>query len=111
MFHQYCCQFLQYCQLADFSARSIQTLTIRFNELTLILKLRRIRSVKKIRYRHLIDFTTNYDDLFIHVAQCRVYNLRQYSYFLSLHRSVPEMRHLSCHGLSSNFFISKPGKP
>jgi hypothetical protein len=26
---------------------------------------------------------------------------------LSLHRIVPEMGHLSCHGLSCNFFVSK----
>ncbi|MBW2576179.1 MAG: hypothetical protein JRC88_12000 [Deltaproteobacteria bacterium] len=50
MLHRYCSQFLAYCQLADFSARSIQALTIRLNELANFLKIKRIRSVKKVRY-------------------------------------------------------------
>jgi hypothetical protein len=33
MLHYYCKQFLEYCQLADFSVRSIQALTIRLNEI------------------------------------------------------------------------------
>jgi hypothetical protein len=60
MLHRYCSQFLAYCELADFSARSIQTLSIRLNELAIFLKIQRIRSVKKVRYRHLIDFTADY---------------------------------------------------
>jgi len=61
MLHRYCSQFLAYCQLADFSARSIQALTIRLNELANFLKIQRIRSVKKVRYRHLIDFASDYN--------------------------------------------------
>ena len=55
MLHRYCSQFLAYCQLADFSARSIQALTIRLNEFKAFLKSQRIRSVKKITYQHLIN--------------------------------------------------------
>jgi hypothetical protein len=32
MLHRYINQFLEYCQLADFSVRSIQALEIRLNE-------------------------------------------------------------------------------
>ncbi len=32
MLHRYIYQFLEYCQLADFSVRSIQALTTRLNE-------------------------------------------------------------------------------
>jgi len=60
MLHRYCSQFLAYCQLADFSARSIQALTISLNELANFLKIQRIRSVKKVCYRHLIDFAADY---------------------------------------------------
>jgi len=107
MFHQYCCQFLEYCQLADFSARSIQALTIRPNELTIFLKTRKLRFVKRIRYRHLIDFTVDYNDPSIHATKSRVWTLRQFYHFLTLHRIVPEIRHLSYHGLSCSFFVSK----
>jgi len=48
MLHCYCKQFLEYSQLADFSVRSIQALTIRLNEFKAFLKSQRIRSVKKI---------------------------------------------------------------
>ena len=61
MLHRYWSQFLAYFELADFSARSIQTLSIRLNELANFLKIQRIQSVKKVRYRHLIDFTADYN--------------------------------------------------
>ena len=83
MFHQYCGQFLEYCQLADFSARSIQALTSRLNELIIFLKTRRIRSVKKVRYRHLIDFTADYNEPPIHVTKSRDWALRQFYLFLT----------------------------
>ena len=90
MLHRYCSQFLAYCQLADFSARSIQALTIRLNELANFLKIKRIRSVKNIRYRHLIDFTADYNAPSIHVTKSRVWTLRQFYHFLTLHRIIPE---------------------
>jgi len=68
MLHRYCSRFLAYCELADFSARSILALTIRLNELANFLKIQRIRSVKKFRYRHLIDFAANYNAPSIHVT-------------------------------------------
>jgi integrase/recombinase XerC len=90
MLHRYCSQFLAYCQLADFSARSIQALTIRLNELATFLKIQRIRSVKKVRYRHLIDFTADFNTPSIHVTKSRVWTLRQFYHFLTLHRIIPE---------------------
>jgi integrase/recombinase XerC len=103
MFHQYCGQFFEYCQLADFSARSIQALASRLNELTIFLKTRRIRSAKRVRSRHLIDFTAGDNAPSIHVTKSRVWALRQFYHFLALHRIVPEIRHLSYHGLSCSF--------
>jgi len=90
MLHRYCSQFLAYCELADFSARSIQALTIRLNELANFLKIQRIRSVKKVRYRYLIDFAADYNDPSIHVTKSRVWALRQFYHFLTLHRIIPE---------------------
>ena len=90
MLHRYCSQFLAYCQLADFSARSIQALTIRLNEFKAFLKSQRIRSVKRVRYRHLIDFTADYNAPSIHVTKSRVWTLRQFYHFLTLHRIIPE---------------------
>ncbi len=90
MLHRYCSQFLAYCQLADFSARSIQALTIRLNEFANFLGTQRIRSIKRVRYRHLIDFTADYNIPSIHVTKSRVWTLRQFYHFLTLHRIVTE---------------------
>jgi len=90
MFHRYRSRFLEYCQLADFSARSIQALTIRLNELSNFLKIQRIRSVKRVRYRHLIDFAADYNAPSIHVTKSRVWTLRQFYHFLTLHQIIPE---------------------
>ena len=90
MLHGYCSQFLAYCELADFSARSIQALSIRLNELANFLKIQRIRSIKRVRYRHLIDFASNYNAPSIHVTKSRVRTLRQFYHFVTLHRIIPE---------------------
>ena len=90
MLHRYCNQFLDYCRLADFSIRSIQALTARLNELKTFLELKRIRSVKRIKYRHLVDFVADYNEPSIHVTKSRVWTLRQFYHFLTLHRVVAE---------------------
>jgi len=90
MLHRYCSQFLAYCELADFSARSIRALTIRLNELANFLKIQKIRSAKNIRYRHLIDFTADFNAPSIHVTKSRVWALRQFYHFLTLHRHTPK---------------------
>jgi len=90
MLHRYINQFLEYCQLADFSVRSIQALTARLNEFEACLKSQRIRFVKKITYRHLVDFVADYKAPSIHVRKSRVWTLRQFYHFLTLHRHVPK---------------------
>ena len=90
MLHCYINQFVEYCQLADFSVRSIQALAIRLNEFEAFLKSQRIRSVKKIAYLHLVDFVADYKDPSIHVRKSRVWTLRQFYHFLTLHRIVAE---------------------
>ena len=90
MLHRYINQFLEYCQLADFSVRSIQALTARLNEFEACLKSQKIRSIKKITYRHLIDFVADYKVPSIHVRKSRVWTLRQFYHFLALNRHVPQ---------------------
>ncbi|MFH1991010.1 MAG: tyrosine-type recombinase/integrase [Pseudomonadota bacterium] len=90
MLHRYINQFLLYCQLADFSIRSIQALTVRLHEFNNFLKTQRIRSIKRVRYRHLINFAADYNTPSIHVTKSRVWTLRQFYHFLTLHRVVPE---------------------
>jgi integrase/recombinase XerC len=90
MLHRYINQFVEYCQLADFSVRSIQALAIRLNEFEAFMKSQRIQSVKKITYLRLIDFVADYKAPSIHVRKSRVWTLRQFYHFLTLHRHVPQ---------------------
>jgi hypothetical protein len=57
--------------LVDFSHRSIQALTARLNEFETFLKALKIRSAKRIKYRHLIDFVADYKNPSIHVNKFR----------------------------------------
>ena len=90
MLHRITSQFLDYCRLVEFSERSIQTLTARINEFEVFLKIVKIRSVRTITYRHLIDFVADYDNPSIHVKKSRVWTLRQLFHFLTLHQHVPK---------------------
>jgi integrase/recombinase XerC len=90
MLHRQISQFLDYYKLADFSIRSIQALSARLNEFENFLKTQTIRSIKRVRYRHLIDFAAEYNVPSIHVTKSRVWSLRQFYHFLTLHRIVSE---------------------
>ena len=90
MLHRIIRRFLDYCKLAEFSERSLQALTIRLSEFEIFLKIVKIRSVKTITYRHLIDFVADYGNPSIHVRKSRVWTLRQFFHFLTLHQHVPK---------------------
>ena len=88
MLRQITSQFLDYCQLVDFSTRSVQTLTARIGEFSAYLGLQKIRSVGKIRYSHLVEFVADYNSPSIHVRKSRLWALRQFYHFLTLHQHV-----------------------
>jgi len=90
MLHRYINPLLEYCQLADFSPRSIQALTERLNEFQVWMKSQKFRSVKMITSRHLIDFVADYNAPSIDITRSRVWTLRQFYHFLTLHRHVPK---------------------
>jgi site-specific recombinase XerD len=69
MLHRYINPFLDYCQPADFSQRSIQALIARLNEFQAWMKFLKFRSVKKITDRHLIDFVADYKAPSLHVTK------------------------------------------
>jgi len=90
MLHRYISQFLEYCRLVDFSIRSIQALTARLNEFGTFLKSNKIRSVKRVSYRHLIEFAADYNSPSIQTTKSRVWISRQSNRFLTPHRNAPE---------------------
>ena len=88
MLQRFIQEFLTYCRLADFSDRSIQALTARLNEFHSFLKVRNIRSVKKITYLDLVAFVADFNSPSIHVRKSRVWTLRQFYHFLTLNNKV-----------------------
>jgi integrase/recombinase XerC len=90
MLHRHISQFLDYCKLVDFSIRSVQSLTARLYEFEIFLKTLRMRSVKRVRYRHLVVFAADFNAPSIHVTKSRVWALRQFYHFLTLQRVVPK---------------------
>jgi integrase/recombinase XerC len=90
MLQRFIQEFLTYCRLADFSDRSIQALTARLNEFQSFLKVRNIRSVKKITYLDLVAFVADFNSPSIHVRKSRVWTLRQFYHFLTLNNKVTQ---------------------
>ena len=88
MVHRHFNQFLDYCRLADFSIRFIQALTARIKEFENFLKTQQIRSIKKVHYRHLVDFAADYRS--IHITKSRFWALRQFYHFLTVDHVVTE---------------------
>ena len=88
MLQRFIQEFLGYCRLANFSDRSIQALTARLNEFQSFLKVRNIRSVKKITYLDLVAFVADFNSPSIHVRKSRVWTLRQFYHFLTLNNKV-----------------------
>jgi site-specific recombinase XerD len=85
MLYRYCGKFLEYCRLADFSDRSIQAFEIRLEELRSFARTRKLKSINDIKYLHLAAFTAQFNHPSVHVRNSRVWTLRQFYHFLSLH--------------------------
>ncbi len=90
MLQRFIQEFLGYCRLANFSDRPIQALIARTNEFQSFLKIRNIRSVKKIIYLDLVAFVAKFNSPSIHVRKSRVWALRQFYHFLTLNNKVTE---------------------
>ena len=78
-------QFLEYCELANFSARSIQAMEIRLRELGFFTLGHKLRTVTDITYLHLVEFTAQYRQPSIHMRKSRVWARRQFFHFPALH--------------------------
>jgi len=90
MLHRYFNPFLDYFKLADFADRSIEAISARIKEFREYLTLNKIRSVKKVTYRNLVEFVADFGSPSIHTTKSRVWMLRQFYHFLTLHGHVPK---------------------
>jgi site-specific recombinase XerD len=90
MLDRYSAPFLEYAKLANFSGRSIEAFSARLNEFNNYLKSCSIRAIKRVEYEHIVEFCANFQSPSIHVTKSRVWMLRQFYHFLTLHGHVPK---------------------
>ena len=90
MFYRHFNPFLQYFNLANFAKRSIEAISARGKEFHKYLVANKIRSIKKVSYQHLVEFVADFGAPSIHITKSRVWMLRQFYHFLTLHRYVPK---------------------
>lgn len=88
MLRRYSDPFLEYVALTNFSKRSIEALTARINEFENYLVSKKLRSIKWLIYQHLVEFVGDFKSPSIHVTKSRVWMLRQFYHYLTLHRYV-----------------------
>lgn len=80
--------FLEYCTNANFSKRSIETLTLRLNEFNTFLLANSIATVDRIDYQHLIQFIAAYGTTSPHVKKAKVWSLHQFFHYLKLNQLI-----------------------
>ncbi len=84
MLYRYCREFLESLPPCGFLNLSIQALEIRLGELTSFARTRKPKSTG-IKYLHLAPFTPEFNNPSIHMRPSRVWPLRRFCHFLSLH--------------------------
>ena len=90
MLRRYFGPFIEYFKLANFADRSIEAIAARTNEFQSYLTSNKIRSIKKVTYQHLVVFSADFQAPSIHVTKSRLWMLRQFYHFLTLHQHMPK---------------------
>jgi hypothetical protein len=90
MLHQLVVQFMDNCKLAGFSERSIQALSARLNEFNAFLEKEKFPSIQDTCYLDLVAFVSDFGTPSVHARKQRIWALRQFYHFLTLHEYVPE---------------------
>lgn len=83
-------RFLAYCKTAGFRDKSLESLSIRLNELKKFIQNARVRKITSIRYEHLSEFVADFGSPSIHVKKARIWTLRQFFHYLMLNGVVAE---------------------
>lgn len=82
--------FIHYCQVSNFSKKSIKTLSERLHEFNCFISSCGIRSLGEISYKHLQDFVADYKCPSCHAKKSRVWALRQLFHFLKLNHLIKD---------------------
>ena len=90
MLHTYIEQFLYYCQVSNFTAKSLEALTSRLKELNRYCQNLSTDSINMVTYRDLLIFVADFDRPSVHIKKSRVWVLRQFYHFLKLNQIVAD---------------------
>ena len=70
--------FIDYCKVAGFKEKSIETLSLRLKEFNQFLKSKRFKSIQSVTYSHLSAFVADYKSPSVHVKKSRIWSLHQF---------------------------------
>ncbi|MCP4460500.1 MAG: integrase, partial [Cytophagales bacterium] len=82
--------FLEYCKVADFSVKSLQSLSIRLEEFKCFANKNPPNGIEGISYSDLLDFVVGYNSPSVHVKKARVWALRKFYHHLKLHNVIDD---------------------
>jgi integrase/recombinase XerC len=80
--------FIHYCQVSNFSKKSIKTLSEKLHEFNRFISSQPIGALNEISYQHLREFVTG--SASVHVKKSRVWALRQFFHFLKLNHLIED---------------------
>jgi integrase/recombinase XerC len=90
MLKKHTTDFLTYCKVADFSAKSIESLGISLREFTAFITAEQVDSAADITYGLLSNFVADFNEPSIHKKKARVWCLHQFFHFLTVSGHIEE---------------------
>jgi len=90
MLHVKIKHFIHYCQVSNFSKRSIETLSARLNEFNQFISSESISALSDISYKYLQEFVADYKAPSVHAKKSRVWALHQFFHFLKLNHWIDD---------------------
>jgi len=82
--------FIEYCKVAGFKEKSLETLSIRIHEFNNFIKSKSFSNIRPVTYAHLSAFVADYKSPSVHVKKARTWTLRQFFHFLKLKGHIKE---------------------
>jgi integrase/recombinase XerC len=80
--------FIHYCQVSNFSKKSIKTLSEKLHEFNRFISSQPIETLSEISYKHLREFVIG--SVSVHVKKSRVWALHQFFHFLKLNQLIED---------------------
>jgi len=90
MLKKHTTDFLAYCKVADFSAKSIESLGISLREFIAYIAAKQVDSTVDITYGHLSNFIADFNEPSINKKKARVWCLHQFFHFLTVSGLIEE---------------------